>query len=527
MPAIVLPPGPLQLNFTYGVTYPQDLVTQSGQANSTGQVPVTVNEPVESPLTIEISGAPTGIFTANLISAISGGHSRSGASETILTVVATTDGSEVGEYSSPILPSSQLSIAVSVATAGQTAPAQFQGVLNVGWNGGSASIGLLLYVSQITPSVAVQQPIQIEAGDQSNIPIDIAYASYDPAVLQVNVAIADDPSAPTQGLTIGSPQSAQLSPFYITETEPKQPITEPTQPIIPLPKTLDPERFTNVSLPVSVAKSAQPGNASAYFNVTSPNFPQLDTGNYEIKFAILPRPVTVTAPSLRFRTNASATLELIIASDGAAGQLIFGPPNTAAINIAWSNPYAFGGQNQSVSTNAKVTANTKIDQSLKVTVPYTAYNGLYKSEFSFEVTLLPYTDIIQISQNIPPGHSATGSLQLILQSNGNITLSGAMNRNETVTEPDGLWVTVLWVVTDSTGRSYAITFNGIFVSNWQFGPPYPPPKNCSQLETYWDDLMPGYVNNCEFSFSDAGPYTNPPQPPAGSIVVDFGHGGDS
>jgi hypothetical protein len=126
MPAIVLPPGPLQFDVKSGVTFPPDLVTPSGQANSTGQVPVTVNKPVESPLTIEISGAPTGIFTANLISAISGGHSRSGASETILTVVATTDGSEVGEYSSPILPSSQLSIAVSVATAGQTGRPNFR-----------------------------------------------------------------------------------------------------------------------------------------------------------------------------------------------------------------------------------------------------------------------------------------------------------------------------------------------------------------------------------------------------------------
>jgi hypothetical protein len=372
MPSVSLSPSSIQ--------FPDDF---PGDINSAtpSTVTATVTETVAS-LTIAIADAPAGVFSAQLVST-EVGHNIHGGPSVSTTVLASTDGSEAGTYNSPIPPCA-LTINIRYAAPSSPVPQAIQGTLNVTWpGGGSASVGLLLYVSQIIPSVGTNQPIRVKAGgDSVQVPIDITYQSYDPAVLQVNVASTNYPP-PTAGLTIG-PGQAQLPPTYGSQHWPF--------------KALDPERTATVKLPVSAATSAVPGKASAYYNVTAPDFPLLYTANYEIAFEIMPRPVnvTVTTPSLSFATNESATLGLTIATDGAAGELNFGTPSAtytadstpAGIDIAGGNYYFGGPDGQSVATSARITTTTKKEGLVKVTVPYSAYNGLFKSSISFEVTLL-------------------------------------------------------------------------------------------------------------------------------------------
>jgi hypothetical protein len=501
-------------------------VVNPGQAATDNSLGLTFNptpQTEQTTVTLSITDAPVGMFVAELygLSVPGGGLPPS------KTLVATTGIGEGGSATGTLTKGPSYNFTINFYPPALPVPGSFSATLVVSWSGGSASVLLSGTTAEIRATVDTTQPIKLKPGGQTSVPIKIAYASGDATTLDVNVIPSNFPAPLPSGLTITGPSTptSLAAAYSLAGQNPKQPQSGPPA------EVLNPDRTAVITLSVSANQSIEPANMQpAYVNVSvdTPDLTQLAPAPVEIKFDITPLPVTVSIMNqpIKFKTTTQGGLEISIKGDGAPTFVEFGAVSAkyasdsepVDITIAWPQ-----GISTSNTINAPIGASSNDrDGQVNVTVPFTAYNGLFKNTLAFQLTLLPYTDVLNLSQGIPPA-SATGQISLTWNSDGNVTMTGAFNRNESINLPgDPLGVSIAWVLTDSTGRQYVVKHGGWFENNWQFNKSVISPE----IQEYWDDFMPGFGHQLFIGYADnrwSAPTPN--GVPSDAIVIQLPNGG--
>jgi hypothetical protein len=347
-------------------------------------------------------------------------------------------------------------------------PEVWSATVTLSWTGdvsGSTTLAVTGTTTQIFLSVATPQPVAITAGGDATVSLQVHYDTVDPATISFDVGPSNVFGFPElAGLTI-QPTTLSMPADDVKAATPKTGLGKPGQ-LGVVPSTgditvLNVHRVGTVNVSVSAAITTVPGNNQAgSIQVASAALPAKIAGPIPTKvlFNIAPAPITVTFPSspITLVAGASTKFQYAIKCPGAQTTLTFGAATAtyqspipaggsasgaAKVTVTIANPLI--GVDTDIGTNGSATCQVSAPKTVgstavlggvvKVSLPWTAYNGALSGTVTFEVTLLPFAVVTQgpINEN-----GLTGNYMWALNVDGYSDFSGTLGASGIVFEND-------------------------------------------------------------------------------------------